>query len=349
MEVKHQYYTVMLGSAEVGKTSFLNRIATGTVFNRKTSCKPSLEDEPTMFSFEIETSIGCYILHIYDWAWTEKARDVSSLSPYLSKGKDGSVFMFSVTSKKSLSDFRDLYDIYERASGFDKPCLIISNKNDQKKKQVGDGEGQSLANKGNSRAYVAISLTDDSGVGDVFVALLRLLTKDLILTISSVRLVSEERLRQVNEAAEALLRESLPPVVIKTKVILLLSPNNNTSIADKFIETLGSTEYAIQIVSTIARIDEIVHTNNALKSIIAMAAVESSSASTSETKQVATVWDGNAESLSDVFPVVAILAPPSLPEALRTEASVCSSRHGLPFISTVPRTIIAAIATTIPK
>jgi hypothetical protein len=51
--------------------------------------------------------------------------------------------------------------------GFDKPWLIISNKNDQKKKVVVDAEGQALARAGDRRAYVAVSLVDDTGLDEV--------------------------------------------------------------------------------------------------------------------------------------------------------------------------------------
>jgi len=48
------------------------------------------------------------------------------LSGHLSKCRDAALFVFSVTSKQSKTDFVDFNDWYERSAGFDKPWLIIS-------------------------------------------------------------------------------------------------------------------------------------------------------------------------------------------------------------------------------
>jgi len=56
------------------------------------------------------------------------------------RGKDGAVFVYDVTEKRSRTDYVDYADWYNRAAGFDKPYLIVSNKNDQKKKAVTDGK-----------------------------------------------------------------------------------------------------------------------------------------------------------------------------------------------------------------
>jgi hypothetical protein len=74
------------------------------------------------------------------------------------RGSDGALFLYDVTDRRSMRDFVDFSDWYQRAAGFDKPWLIVSNKNDQKKKAVQDNEGSALASKGDKRGYVAISL-----------------------------------------------------------------------------------------------------------------------------------------------------------------------------------------------
>ena len=55
--VVHEFNMCVLGISGVGKTSLMKRLTSGTAFNRKTSCKPSLEDESTKYS--IEYSIIC--------------------------------------------------------------------------------------------------------------------------------------------------------------------------------------------------------------------------------------------------------------------------------------------------
>ena len=74
------------------------------------------------------------------------------------RGSDGAIFVYDCTEKRSKNDFAEHNDWYQRACGFDKPWLIISNKNDQKKKSVQDEEGKALAKAGPNRDYVAISL-----------------------------------------------------------------------------------------------------------------------------------------------------------------------------------------------
>ena len=134
--------------------------------------------------------LSCITKHLYDWAWAQKNSEVS-IGPYLSKGKDGAIFMLSCTHKTSKTDYSDFHGWYERAAGFDKPFLILSNKNDQKKKAVSDGEALSLA-KGKDRAFVPISLADDTGIDESIEALARLLLKDVTLTVSGVKALTLE-------------------------------------------------------------------------------------------------------------------------------------------------------------
>lgn len=45
--------------------------------------------------------------------------------------------------------------------------MIVSNKNDQKKRIVTDAEGLSLARSGDRRSYAAVSLVDDTGLDEL--------------------------------------------------------------------------------------------------------------------------------------------------------------------------------------
>jgi hypothetical protein len=78
----------------------------------------------------------------------------------------GGVFVYDVTDKRTLRDFPEHCDWYQRAAGFDKPWLVVSNKNDQKKRVVTDQEGQAVARAGDRRIYAAVSLVDDTGIED---------------------------------------------------------------------------------------------------------------------------------------------------------------------------------------
>lgn len=62
----HEFNMCVMGIASVGKTSLMKRL-TGTPFNRKSSCKPSLDDDATKYSIEGLTSAGPLLFHFYDW------------------------------------------------------------------------------------------------------------------------------------------------------------------------------------------------------------------------------------------------------------------------------------------
>lgn len=137
----------------------------GTTFNRKLGHKECDNDDATKYSIDVFSSAGLILLNIFDWDWEQKRKDVNAslFSQQLMKGKDGAIFIYDVTDRRTKSEFAEFSDWYHRSAGFDKPWLIISNKNDQKKKAIQDGEGQALAKAGDRRGYVAVSLVEDTG------------------------------------------------------------------------------------------------------------------------------------------------------------------------------------------
>ena len=189
-----EFHMCMMGASNVGKTSLCERLH-GKVFTRKPS-KPSLEEEASKYSIQMHTSLGLLLFHLYDWAWEVKRRD-GNINQQLMRGSDGAIFVYDVTDKGTLRYFGEYLDWYQRASGsllfllsffnmkyifslfacnsssnigelgFDKPWLIIANKNDTKKKVVQDSEGQAVVKAGDRRQFAAISLVDDTGIDDL--------------------------------------------------------------------------------------------------------------------------------------------------------------------------------------
>lgn len=197
-----EFHMCMMGASNVGKTSLCERLH-GKVFTRKPS-KPSLEEEASKYSIEVKTSLGLLLFHLYDWAWevkrwaweVKRREDSRAVNPQLMRGADGALFVYDVTDKGTLRCFGEFNDWYQRASGllllllhlllrlcieflsqtpqssilrlgFDKPWLIIANKNDTKKKVVQDSEGQAVVKAGDRRQFAAISLVDDTGIDDL--------------------------------------------------------------------------------------------------------------------------------------------------------------------------------------
>lgn len=104
----------VLGASNVGKTCICERLV-GKAFARKPS-KPSMEDAATRYSLEVNTSAGLLLVHLFDWAWEVKRRD-ESINQQLMRGSDGAVFVYDVTDRRTIRDFLEHVDWYQRAAG----------------------------------------------------------------------------------------------------------------------------------------------------------------------------------------------------------------------------------------
>jgi small GTP-binding protein len=199
--VPKEFNICVLGSSEVGKTNLVARWATGQ-FSRKDDYKSTTTEEPIVTALKVNTSAGVAFVHLWDWAWHAN-RDANVNVPYLGMCKDGAIFVYSCIHRASHRDFDDAKNLYERSAGFEKPILIIGNKTDQKKRQVQDNEGKALASRGDHRAFVPVSLVESTGVDEAMEALMRLMYRDPILTVSGVKQASPEDLEAFQAAVKA--------------------------------------------------------------------------------------------------------------------------------------------------
>ena len=254
-----EFNMCIIGCPSVGKTSLMKRL-TGIPFNRKNSSKPTLDEEATRYSIEGITSAGLVVFHFFDWGWEQKRRE-QNINQQLMKGNDGALFMYDVTERRSLQDFTSFSDWYQRAAGFDKPFLIISNKNDQKKRAVQDGEGQAVARAGDRRDYIALSLVDDTGVDELMVSLCRLMLQDVNLSVvGSFKAASAETLTASdNRAAAKNSNIGLDIAYTKTKKVLLLALNS--AVIARFTEELSvSCDYIVEPVGSLDLCEEEIKT-----------------------------------------------------------------------------------------
>lgn len=304
-----EFHLSVLGISGVGKTSLCERLV-GASFKRSNAYKQSLEDYATKYSFEVSTSAGLLLFHFYDWGWEQKRRD-QSINQELMRGSDGVLFLYDVTNRRSMSEFREFADWYQRAAGFDKPCLIISNKNDQKKKAVQDNEGAALAGKGDKRGYVAISLVDDTGLDDLVSMLSKIMMQDVNLSISGpFHIASESSIAWSNEISElkfSSLGLGVPPIKIKKFILVAL----NSSVIEKFSEICFPSEYTIEAVSSPEACEE--------------------------------------ELANPTAPlaVAAIVAPPTCSESQQARLKAIADKYGVPFAVTVPRNVLATVTTSV--
>lgn len=293
-----------LGTGEVGKTSLLSSLA-GRTFSRKSKYQPSMGDEPAKFSIEVASSAGTLLFNIYDWAWEEKRRE-ACINQQLMKGRDGALFVYDVTDRRSKSAFNDFSDWYQRAAGYEKPWMIVSTKNDQKKHAVQDGEGRSLARDGTRRMYAPINLVDEEGgVDDMVLALARLMVDDLNLVVSGFGPASpavlEWSLERATQATASIGMGMENLANEKTKRVLLVVLNS--SVAAKFLETLNLSEYMLE---TVGSVDMCVSEIDSPEDPLAL-------------------------------PVAAIMVPPSASESQKIALGEVAKSRNVSFVVSIPR------------
>lgn len=286
----------------------------GTPFNRKSNSKPSMEEVATKYSVEVPTSAGIVLFHFYDWAWEQKRKD-ENINQQMMRGNCGALYVFDVTDRRSLSDFTDYADWYQRAAGFNKPWILVSNKNDQKKRAIQETEGPALARKGENRGYAMISLADDTGLDEMMLTTAKMMMKDVNLSMTGpFRAASEATMAWSNERASvATAGLGLGMPVVKAKRVLLVVLNK--SVVEKFNDMLVPTEYELEVVGSAAMCEE---------ELVA-------SASPPERGAAAPL------------PVFAILVPPTASEMQVAALTELAAKHQVGFLISVPRNLVEAL------
>lgn len=98
---KKEFHLTMLGKGEVGKTSLCQALQKKT-FSRKKAYKASLEEAPVKYTIEcLTTNKDIILLHLFDWCWEIKKRELTNLSQQLMFGKDGVIFCYSCEDRPS--------------------------------------------------------------------------------------------------------------------------------------------------------------------------------------------------------------------------------------------------------
>lgn len=300
-----------MGCAGVGKTSLCERLG-GKAFERKPH-KVVVSDEAVKHTFEVHTSGGMFLFNLYDWTWEEARKDHDINKP-LARGKDGAIFCYDVTRRQSLSDFQDHHEWYQRASGFDKPWLILSLKNDQKKKAVEDVQGKSLTKKGPNRMFAVIDLVDDVGVDEVALNLAKMFTNDSNLSLVSFGAASPAALKWSEERAIALTENlGMGGMVEKTSRVMLMVLNS--AVAKKFNEMMDASQFEVEQWGSVQQCEDEINATAA----------------------------GESESDFPTLPIHGILVPPSSSESQQQQLKALADKHGLKFGISIPKNALEAI------
>lgn len=205
-------------------------------------------------------------------------------------------------------------DWFQRAAGFEKPCLIVSNKNDSKKKAVQDHEGQSLASKGDRRGYVPISLVDDSGIDEFMLMLSKLMLSDPNISMQSFKEASSESMAWSDEKAILKVADiGLSTIQVKSYTIILVVMNS--AVIEKFNETFASSEYTIEAVANADACEEFI------------LSIPS----------------------SDTLPLKCIMVPPTASETQQTRLKSIAEVNKVEFIVSIPKNGLSSIQSALAK
>ncbi|CAL8340484.1 unnamed protein product [Lota lota] len=131
------FNVVMVGSSNVGKTSFMKRVQSGS-FSPHFSA--SIGIDTCIHALPVDGSE--VRLQLWDTAGQERFRSISK--QVFHKGQ-AFLLMYDITSSKSFSDVRYWIGCIQESAGKDVIILLLGNKSDCAGRQVNPSEGQRLA------------------------------------------------------------------------------------------------------------------------------------------------------------------------------------------------------------
>jgi small GTP-binding protein len=122
MSVDFSFKILLLGDASVGKTSLTHRYITGVFVD-----SPRLTIGVDFFSKKVRLENGKRVkLQIWDFGGEERFR---FLLPTYSKGSNAALFLYDITSPKTLNSLPDWLEVV-RANAGDIPIILVGSKLD---------------------------------------------------------------------------------------------------------------------------------------------------------------------------------------------------------------------------
>ena len=307
-----EFSLCIVGKAEVGKSSIVASLLKKP-FTRKKAYKPTMDEAPVKSTMFLNTDKGRILINLFDWCWEEKKRELDNINQQLMLGRDGMIFVYDVNEKRSIRDFGDYVQWYERAAGFEKPMLVVSSKNDSKKKVTTDGEGNALARAGHHRSYVATSCEDVSGLDDMVSGLAKLLLHDANVAVSSYGAASEPDIKWASDRSDALhigMKLSDLHLEKSARVVLVAM---NSGVAATFHASFDKSQYVLEHFSSGEEVG----------------------------------WELDpatpvADKSTCTFAVSAIVAPPTATAGQQKALKELGDKYGIPFVVSVPRNAVEA-------
>eukprot|EP00824_Muranothrix_gubernata_P025562 TRINITY_DN8316_c0_g4_i1.p1 TRINITY_DN8316_c0_g4~~TRINITY_DN8316_c0_g4_i1.p1 ORF type:complete len:271 (+),score=62.45 TRINITY_DN8316_c0_g4_i1:281-1093(+) len=166
----------VIGSGAVGKSALTMRFIRSVFLDYY---DPTIEDE---HRHQTEVDGRVLMVDILDTAGQE---EFYTLRPQWMKGKDGYLFVFSLTSRHSLENLQEFYtqllQLHHAQSMTDAhpPILVVGNKADLKaERKVAEEEGRNLAASFQAADYIETSAKTGQNVPEMFKRILREILKN---------------------------------------------------------------------------------------------------------------------------------------------------------------------------
>lgn len=165
---------------------------------------------------------------------------------------------------------------------------------------------------GDKRAFINISLVDDTGLDELVSSLSKLVLSDPNLSMSTYKAASAESLAWSDE--KALLKMAniglSSAVQVKSKTVIVVVMNS--SVVEKFTETFNASEYSVESVANADACEQYL-----------------------------------SELPSDALPLAGIIAPPTASDAQQAKLKTLASANQLVFVVSIPKNALTALTSAV--
>jgi len=196
---------VIVGEANVGKTSMLYRFTEGTFLSQS-----SISTLETDYKWKMmnDNEGKPYKMFIWDTAGQERFRSVTSS---LFHGVAGVMLAFDVSDRASFEKIPDWIDLVKGYTFTETPIILVGNKTDlAEKRAVTIEEAKKFAQEKNFE-YSETSAKDGQGINDSFELLLRVIVQRVDKKEQQKREGDKTKIRKVSTSTSSSSKESGSP------------------------------------------------------------------------------------------------------------------------------------------
>jgi small GTP-binding protein len=180
---------VLVGDAQVGKTSILNRLTTG-IFNDHSSATVGAAFQTHV----VATRDSCVTMQIWDTAGQEKYR---ALAPMYYRSAEIAILCFDVTNPESFRAAEIWAEELATRAAEDLKIIIVGNKMDlTPQRLIDETQGRQFALHSKAAAYFECSAKTGAGITEIFAKAAELLAEGTEVlrqtTVIEPQIISEQ-------------------------------------------------------------------------------------------------------------------------------------------------------------